>query len=77
MADEKKKKKKDGGVLAAAAEAVGAAVGKVAALVGVGDKPATPPKTVKIPKLAKKNKSRLPRKQKKALQKAAASADKK
>ena len=34
-------------------------------------KPATPPKSVKIPKLAKKDKSRLPRKQKKAQQKAA------
>ena len=72
MADEKKKKKKDGSALVSAAEAVGAAVGKVAALVGVGDKPAAPPKSVKIPKLAKKSKSRLPRKQKKAQQKAAA-----
>ena len=72
MAEEKKKKKKDESPLVTAAEAVGAVVGKVAALVGVGDKPKTPPKSVKIPKLAKKNKSRLPRKQKKAQQKAAA-----
>jgi hypothetical protein len=67
MAD---KKKKDGNALVSAAETVGAAIGKVAALVGAGDKPKTPPKSVKIPKLAKKNKSRLPRKQKKAQQKA-------
>jgi hypothetical protein len=77
MAEEKKKKKKDESALVAAAEVVGAAVGKVAALVGVGDKPKTPPKSVKIPKLAKKNKSRMPRKQKKAQQKAASTATRK
>ena len=43
---------------------------EVSAPPAVVAKPATPPKHIKIPKLAKKNKSRLPRKQKKALQKA-------
>ena len=56
MAD-KKKKKEDGAVVDAAPAAVA--------------KPATPPRFIKIPKLAKKDKSRLPRKQKKAQQKAA------
>jgi hypothetical protein len=74
MAD---KKKKDGNALASVAEAVGAAVGKVAALVGAGEKPKTPPKSVKIPKLAKKNKSRVPRKEKKAQQKASKAAARK
>ena len=64
MAD---KKKKDGTAPVSAAEAVGAPV----------EKPKTPPKNIKIPKLAKKNKSRIPRKQKKAQQKAALAASRK
>ena len=73
-----KKKKKDESALVSAAEAVGAAIGKVAAAVGVtGEKPATPPSKVKIPKLAKSGKSRLPRKEKKAKQKADAAASRK
>jgi hypothetical protein len=53
-------------VLVSAAKGIGTAAGKVAAAVGVtADKPATPPKP-KVPKLAPKNKSRLPRRQKKA-----------
>ena len=73
MADKEKKKKKDDSALVAAAETVGAVVGKVAAALGVtADKPKTPPSKVKIPKLAKSGKSRLPRKEKKAKQKAAA-----
>jgi hypothetical protein len=58
-------------ILVTAAKGLGAAAGKVAAAVGV--KAETPPKPakVKIPKLAPKNKSRLPRKEKKALKKAA------
>jgi hypothetical protein len=56
---EKKKKKEDGEVIAPAAVVV---------------KPATPPRNIKIPKLAKSGKSRLPRKQKKAQQKAALAA---
>jgi hypothetical protein len=60
MAD-KKKKKEDSGEIASAP-------------VAVVVKPATPPKNIKIPKLAKSGKSRLPRKQKKAQQKAALAA---
>ena len=75
MADKKKKQDR---ALVSAAETVGAAVGKVAALVGVtAEKPKTPPKNIKIPKLAKKNKSRIPRKQKKTPQKAALAASRK
>jgi hypothetical protein len=59
---EKKKKKEDSEVPAPAA---------------VVAKPATPPRKIKIPKLAKSGKSRLPRKQKKAQQKLAAAAAKK
>jgi hypothetical protein len=56
-------------VLVAAAKAIGKAAGKVAALVS----PAVPtPKRPRIGKLVKKNKSRLPRRQKKAQQKATA-----
>ena len=58
MAD-KKKKKEDG---------------EVSAPVAVVVKPVTPPRNIKIPKLAKSGKSRLPRKQKKAQQKAALAA---
>ena len=65
---EKKKHKEESG-LVSAAKVVGEAAGKIAALVGVAE-PAAPKKSMKIPKLAKKNKSRLPRRQKKALQKA-------
>ena len=76
MTDEKKPKGKkkpvepetEEGVLATAAKAIGTAAGKIAALAGVAP---SPPK-LKIPKLQKKNKSRLPRRQKKARQKAAA-----
>jgi hypothetical protein len=57
---EKKKKKED-------SEAVIAPEAVVAKL-------PTPPKHVKIPKLAKSGKTRLPRKQKKAQQKAALAA---
>jgi hypothetical protein len=70
-----KKKKKEESALVGAAETIGATVGKIAALVGVGGKPATAPKSIKIPKLAKKGKSRLPRRQKKAQQKAQQKAD--
>jgi hypothetical protein len=52
-----------------AAKGIGAAAGKVAALAGV--KPDTPPSKPKVPKLAAKNKSRLPRKEKKAARKKA------
>lgn len=52
-------------VLVTAAKGIGTAAGKIAAAAGVTEKPATPPKP-KVPKLAPKNKSRLPRRQKKA-----------
>jgi hypothetical protein len=54
--------------LVGAAKAIGATAGKIATAVGVATRP---PKT-NVPKLAKKNKSRLPRRQKKAAKKAAA-----
>ena len=60
---EKKKKKEDSEVASAPAPVVA--------------KPATPPRNIKIPKLAKSGKSRLPRKQKKAQQKLAAAASRK
>ena len=60
------------GILVATSKAVGAAVGKIASAAVVAE-PALKPHTLssKVPKLQKKNKSRLPRRQKKALQKAA------
>jgi hypothetical protein len=77
MAEKQEKKKKkaepeaEEGPLVSAAKAIGSVAGKVAALAGAEAKPPSPPK-VKIPKLQPKNKTRLPRRQKKALQKAAA-----
>jgi len=52
--------------IVAAAKAVGAAAGKVAHAAGISA-PAAPAKP-KIPKLAPKNKSRLPRREKKKAQ---------
>jgi hypothetical protein len=60
------------GLLVGAAKAIGGLAGKVAAAVGVNEhetSPATP--TTKSGKLAPKNKSRLPRREKKARKKAA------
>jgi len=60
------------GLLVDAAKAIGGLAGKVAAVVGVsehGTSPAAP--TKKSGKLASKNKSRLPRREKKARKKAA------
>ena len=54
-----KKQTKEGGLIGAA-KAVGTAAGKIAALAGIAE-PAPPAKSMKKPKLAKKNKSRLPR----------------
>lgn len=55
----------DESILVAAAKAIGTAAGKVARLAGaVGDAPAAV--SQKIPKLVKKDKTRLPRKEKKA-----------
>ncbi|HYW46743.1 MAG TPA: hypothetical protein VE959_28005 [Bryobacteraceae bacterium] len=82
MADEQKPKGRkkpiepetQDSVLAATAKAVGTAAGKIASLAGVAE-PAPAPsqtKSMKQPKLQKKNRSRLPRRQKKAHQKVAA-----
>ena len=74
-----KKDKTDESVLEAAAKTIGKAAGKAAAVAGLEAGEAAPPaarpntpKKEKIPKLVKKNKSRLPRREKKALQKASA-----
>jgi hypothetical protein len=64
------------GVLVSAAKGLGSAAGKIASLAGAKGEaaaegaPARKPPAPKIPKLASKNKTRLPRKQKKALKKA-------
>lgn len=62
-------KKEKESVLETVAKTIGTVAGKAAVLAGV-----TPPtaKKEKIPKLEKKNKSRLPRREKKEAQKAAA-----
>ena len=65
MANKKPQEASHEGVLVEAAKAIGTVAGKVASAVGI-----TPTKSVKVPKLAKKNKTRAPRRQKKALQKA-------
>jgi len=67
-----KKKSSEKNILVNAAKAIGTAAGTIASLAGVTpDEPASA-KTVKKTKLPKKNKSRLPRRQKKAQKKAAA-----
>ncbi|MGO9008894.1 MAG: hypothetical protein ACLQPN_02240 [Bryobacteraceae bacterium] len=82
MAEEKKPKQRKkvvepdtkDTISATEAKTVGAAPGKTASPARVAE-PAPPPpqrKSTKIPKLQKKNKSRLPRREKKARQKAAA-----
>jgi hypothetical protein len=86
MADEKKPKERKKRVepetkdstLVTAAKIIGAAAGKIASLAGVEEPAPTPPQTksTKVPKLQKKNRSRLPRRQKKAQQKATASQSK-
>jgi len=65
MAKNKESQESTDGVLVTAAKTIGAAAGKIVAAVGV----ATPAKQ-KVPKLVKKNKTRLPRRQKKAAKKA-------
>ena len=86
MADEKKPKERKKRIepetkdstLATTAQIIGAAAGKIASLAGVAEPAPTPPhtKSTKIPKLQKKDKSRLPRRQKKAQQKATTSQGK-
>jgi hypothetical protein len=70
MAKKKETQAPPDGVLVVAAKTIGAAAGKIAAAVGVAA-PAKP----KVPKLVYKNKRRLPRRQKKAMQKAAKKAN--
>jgi len=81
MADEQKRKERKkltepgetDSTLVAATKAIGTAAGKIASLTGIAQPAPTPPQTKpkKPPKLQKKNKSRLPRRQKKAQQKVA------
>ena len=59
------------GMLVTAAKAIGTAAGKVAKFTGVGPEPPEPAVSQKLPKLLKKNKTKLPRREKKATQKRA------
>jgi hypothetical protein len=70
----KKEKKQEDGILTETAKAIGRTAGKVAAMVGAGNPEGKlTPKTPRPGKLPKKNKHRLPRRQKKAQLKAAGS----
>ena len=65
----------DDGIITTAAKKLGKAAGKVAAAVGATDNSGTEASPVKqpsnkVPKLEKKNKKRLPRREKKARRKA-------
>ena len=60
------------GIVVTAAKAIGTAAGKIAAVTGAALEHLQPAKSTKVGKLQKKNKARLPRRQKKAKQKAAA-----
>lgn len=73
MAKKKDTQESPDGALVAAAKTIGSAAGKVAAAVGIAT-PAKQTAKVKVPKLAAKNKTRLPRRQKKAAKKAVKSA---
>ena len=70
-------KTEDDSILKTVAKAVGSAAGTVASLAGVTEVPATHPvraRVARVGKLLPKNKSRLPRKAKKAMQRKAAKA---
>ncbi len=69
MAKKKATETPDEGILVTAAKAIGTAAGKVAKLAGVEPGPREPAVSQKVPKLAKKEKHRLPRREKKALKK--------
>jgi hypothetical protein len=70
MAKKKETQQEPESVLVAAAKSIGTAAGTIAAAVGI-----TPsPQKVKVPKLADREKRRLPRRQKKAAKKAAIKA---
>jgi hypothetical protein len=62
--------------LVSAAKSIGTAAGKVASAIGVKREPHQTPKAARRGKPVKSNKPRLPRKQKKALKKAAEQAEK-
>ena len=68
---EKPETSSEDSILVSAAKAIGTAAGKVAKLAGATAAPerTEPAVSQKVPKLAKKDKHRLPRKEKKALQK--------
>lgn len=66
-AKEPVQKKKDKGVLESTAEAIGSTLGAIAVSTGLAGASDGPKKvSQKVPKLQKKNKTKLPRKQKKA-----------
>jgi len=76
MAKKDKPEESTDGVLTTAAKKLGKAAGKVAAAVGATPEtsdtgaPSVKQPSTKVPKLKKKNKNRLPRREKKARQKA-------
>jgi hypothetical protein len=61
MAKKKQEEESPDTALVSAAKTIGSAAGKIASAVGV----AAPTKTVKVPKLARKKKAPLPRREKK------------
>lgn len=69
MAKKQETQKPPEGVLVAAARSIGTAAGTLAAAVGVAA-----PQKIRVAKLPDRKKSRLPRRQKKAVKKAAARA---
>ena len=71
-ADTTPEKGAEEGIVVTAAKAIGTAAGKIAAVTGAALEHLQPAKSTKVGKLQKKNKPRLPRRQKKAKQKAAA-----
>jgi len=70
MAKKKETKETEESIVVDAAKAIGSAAGKIAAIAGSVVGRAKPAKKKAVGKLPKKNKSRLPRKEKKAQQKA-------
>jgi len=64
----------DDSLLVTAAKTIGKAAGKIAAVSGIQSQPETTPARGSEGKLAPKNKSRLPRRQKKAQKKSGSAA---
>ena len=62
-------KAEEGSALVDAAKAIGKAAGKIASIAGASAEPPAPKRRAKTGKLPKKNKSRLPRLEKKAQKK--------